>query len=71
MFSVSYTISLVDGTWHIIDTSSIYDMVRLLLRSQIEDSMTSRIVLASIRNKRSDTGESCRKPKLNALRFSI
>jgi hypothetical protein len=37
----------------------------------MEDSMTSREVLASIRNMIDDTGEPCRRSELNALKSAL
>jgi hypothetical protein len=68
---IAYIILVVDSTWHIIDTLSIYDMIRLLLGSKIEDSITSRVVIARIIKRTDDTGEHCGRPKLNALGSSF
>jgi hypothetical protein len=48
-----------------------YDIIRLLLVSRIEDSTTSRVVLARSGKRIGNTGEPSRRSKLNALGFSF
>jgi hypothetical protein len=64
------TISVKNDASHIVDTLSIYNIMRLLLGSIIKNSITFRAVLVSTRKRMANIREPCGRPKLNILESS-
>jgi hypothetical protein len=58
---------VVDNAYYILDTLYKYDMVSLLVGSRMENSITSKVVLASTRKKTGNAKEPCKRPELKVL----